>query len=145
LQKVNISSIGEDLGKVEEALASDPSKIAISQEKSRGNHLMSEIIQNITSYNNREISLKQFFNHKVNDNIMKYKLENLKEIFEVLQSNPTVLERGNLNELGLPQNLVEKLVQPVLYIMNSREIEFNFQNFFLISNEIMEYILTGSS
>ena len=46
-----------------------------------------------------------------------------------------------MEKFGIQLSIKEKLVLPTCQIIKDRNLEFNFQNFYLIANEIMNYIL----
>jgi len=60
---------------------------------------------------------------------MKFKQNNLKELFEMIQTGQ------DLNTL--PNHLKEKLLIPVCNRMNQENLEFNFQNFYFVADEVL--------
>ena len=137
LQKLNISSILNSNG-------SRSNKNFLTEDfdiKYLGNNeYPRNLIDLIESEQSKEDLLKKVSSEKLSENLTKFKLENLKEIYNILNRNHESIESGNFEHIDLPNHVIEKLVQPVCYIMKSREIEFNFQNFFLISDEIINFI-----
>jgi hypothetical protein len=77
-------------------------------------------------------SANKIFKEKFSENINKFKLNNLKELFEVVTgtSDKTIDD--------LPEHIRERLLMPTCAIIKNRNLEFNFQNFYLISNEILK-------
>ena len=85
---------------------------------------------------------KKQFGRKIVENIDKFKLNNLKEIFEIIYNNCTQMEDlDNIENFGISSYGKSKLILPTCFIIKERELEFNFQNFYLISNEIFNYAI----
>ena len=72
---------------------------------------------------------KRILQEKCNQSIMKFKKNNLKELFEMIVSG------NDLNTL--PNHIKEKLLIPVCNTMNQEQLEFNFQNFYVVADEIL--------
>lgn len=82
---------------------------------------------------------KSNFTLKSNENINKFKLNNLKEIFEVIFNNcDNIDDIYDLDCCEIQENLKNKLIIPCCNKMKERNLDFNFQNFYLISNEIIK-------
>ena len=93
----------------------------------------------------QQVKEKKMFNNcteKILDNINKFKLNNLKEIFEIIYNNCTNIDDiQNIENYGINSKIKDKLILPTCHIMKERNLEFNFQNFFLISNEIINFTI----
>lgn len=82
---------------------------------------------------------KSSYTTKSMENINKFKLNNLKEIFEVIFTYcDNIDDIYDLDCSEIQENLKEKLIIPCCNKMKQRNLDFNFQNFYLISNEIIE-------
>jgi hypothetical protein len=46
-----------------------------------------------------------------------------------------------IENFGISTYVKNKLILPTCFIIKERELEFNFQNFFLIANEIFNYAI----
>ena len=67
---------------------------------------------------------------KCHQSISKFKHSNMKELFE------KIVTGYDLNLL--PNHIKEKLLIPVCNNMNERNLEFNFQNFYMVADEILK-------
>ncbi len=86
-----------------------------------------------------EMFYKSNFTMKSSENINKFKLNNLKEIFEVVFTYcDNIDDIYDLDCSEIHENLKEKLIIPCCNKMKQRNLDFNFQNFYLISNEIIK-------
>ena len=86
--------------------------------------------------------LKSDTKKKFSDNIAKFKLNNLKEIFETIYNNCKSAEDfWSMEKLGIQKSIIDNLIIPTCYLMNERNLEFNFGNFYLISNELMKNLI----
>jgi len=82
---------------------------------------------------------KSSYTTKSIENINKFKLNNLKEIFEVIFTYcDNIDDIYDLDCSEIQENLKEKLIIPCCNKMKQRNLDFNFQNFYLISNEIIK-------
>ena len=61
----------------------------------------------------------------------------MKEIFEILIKDNNKINFDSLTQKNIPKHIVDKVVKPTCYMINDRNLEFNFQNFYLISNELL--------
>jgi len=68
-------------------------------------------------------------------NIDKVKINNLKEIFELVIKNNKDIEK--LKESGVSCFLIEQLILPVIKILQKRNLEFNFNNFYSLAKEFL--------
>jgi hypothetical protein len=101
-----------------------------------------KLFNSIENMNLKQDTLKTNLSNKHRLSLGKFKLNNFKEIFEVIYSNcRTIEDFQNMERFGISSNIKEKLVLPACYIIKERNLEFNFQNFYLIANEIMNYII----
>lgn len=79
------------------------------------------------------------FSTRSNENIKMFKLNNLKEIFEVIFTFCNNIDDiYDLDSSRINKNIKLKLIIPCCNRMKERNLEFNFQNFYLISNELMK-------
>ena len=69
-----------------------------------------------------------------------YKLKNLKDIYEKLEKCENNEECLKMENCDIENELKNKLVYPVLNILKVRNMEFNFQNFYIVCNELLNYI-----
>lgn len=86
--------------------------------------------------NSKEKGAKLYFKN-TNENLEKYKLNKIKEIFEILIKDNNKINFDSLTQKNIPKHIVDKVVKPTCYMINDRNLEFNFQNFYLISNELL--------
>lgn len=108
-------------------------KITIREQKSEN-----EIYSTIDELNNQSDKLKKSLNRKIKENMGKYKLNNLKEVFEVIFSKcNTIQDIQNLGKYGISNSMKDNVILPCLHLIQERNLEFNFQNFYLIANEII--------
>jgi hypothetical protein len=97
-----------------------------------------EIYKTLNDLSNKNLYLRKSFNQKFKENVGKYKLNNLKEIFEVIFNKcNSLLDIQNLGNFGISDNMKDNVILPTLHIIQSKKLDFNFQNFYLISNEII--------
>lgn len=102
----------------------------------------SELVNSIENEKNKHEKLKNVINSKISMNFGKFKLNNFKEIFEIIYNNCShVNDFQNMEKFGIPKTIKDKIILPAFYIIKERNLEFNFQNFYLIANEIMDYII----
>lgn len=80
---------------------------------------------------NRQRASK-IFKEKFSENIDKFKLNNLKELFEVVNGS---CEKSMED---VPEHIKDRLLMPTCQIIKNRDLEFNFQNFYLIASEILK-------
>jgi len=100
-----------------------------------------DLLSSYESVNARKDEIKEINSLRFRHNLDKFKLNNLKEIFEILYKNCyNNDEIMNVEEYGFSVNFEEKLIIPVLQKIKDENLEFNFQNFYLIANEIMNKI-----
>ena len=80
---------------------------------------------------------EQYYKQKTNKGIENYKLNRLKEIYEILNKEKGKIDFDSLADKGIPMHIKEKVVIPTCLMINQKGLEFNFQNFYLISSEIL--------
>ena len=84
----------------------------------------------------REIVIDQSekFRNKsyINDNIKKFKINKLKEFYEKIEFVDIRKEK-----LDIPNHIREKLLIPAINIIEESKLEFNFENFYKISENIL--------
>jgi hypothetical protein len=89
-----------------------------------------------------ESTFSREFANKSQENIHKFTLNNLKEIFEVIfNSCESIDDIISLEAREIPEKVKQMLVIPCCSLMKQRNLDFNFQNFFLIANEIMKKVI----
>ncbi len=72
----------------------------------------------------------------------KFKLNNLKEVFEVIFSKcNSIQDIQNLGKYGISSRMKDNVILPTLHLIQERNLEFNFQNFYLAANEIINFAL----
>lgn len=112
-------------------------KITIREQK-----FENEIYSTMNKLSNKNSNLKRSVNKKIKENVGKFKLNNLKEIFEVIFSKcNSVQDIQNLSQYGISENMKDNVILPTLHVIQERNLELNFQNFYLIANEIMNMAL----
>ena len=84
----------------------------------------------------REKSVK-FYQKSINNNLEKFKLKQIKDIFEILIKENDKIDFDSLSNYNIPKHIIDKVVKPTCYMINDRNLEFNFQNFYLIANELL--------
>jgi hypothetical protein len=102
------------------------------------NKLYQEIANISKSSNNLNIEIK----HKFKENLQKFKLDNFKDIFDVIYRNcHKVDDFLKLEKFGVCKNLKEKLILPTCYLIKERKLPFTFETFYSVANEIMNFII----
>ena len=121
-------------------------KYYITNKKVADSYLIPSLIKKIENKQKKEVHLKLNLTNKTEQNLNKFKLNNLKEIFELINKNcSSIEEMDNLDNYGISNQTEQKLIIPTFEIMKKRNLQFNFQYFYLIANEIMNYILSSKS
>lgn len=101
-----------------------------------------KLYSSIENLNLKQDDFRQDYTQKFRHSLGKFKLNNFKEIFEVIYTNCRSIEDfQNMEKFGISTNTKEKLVLPACHIIKERNLEFNFQNFYLIATEIMNYLI----
>jgi len=101
-----------------------------------------ELIDNIKHQQFKEKKLLNNCTEKILNNINAFKLNNLKEVFEIIYNNCSNIDDiENIENYGISSKIKDKLILPTCHIMKERNLEFNFQNFFMISNEIINFTI----
>ena len=80
---------------------------------------------------------EQYYKQKTNKGIENYKLNRLKEIYEILNKEKGKIDFDSLADKGITMHIKEKVIIPTCLMINQKGLEFNFQNFYLISSEIL--------
>ena len=70
---------------------------------------------------------------KYNKNLNKITVNNLKEIYQITLSN--LNEIGKLKEFSISDYTIENLVFPFLFLVQNKEIRFNFDSFAFFANK----------
>ena len=100
-----------------------------------------DLLNSYESFNSRKDDIKEINSLRYNHNLDKFKLNNLKEIFEILHKNKVSSEDlDNVEKYGISHHFKENLIIPVFKKIKEEHLEFNFQNFYLIANELMNKI-----
>jgi hypothetical protein len=72
------------------------------------------------------------------DNIRKFKTKKLTEFYQIVEINcPNLKSLDKLNDLDIPVHIRDKIIIPTCKIIKNRKIDFNFENFYHISEEIL--------
>jgi hypothetical protein len=72
----------------------------------------------------------------------KYKLNNLKEVFEIIFSKcNSIQDIQNLGKYGISSSMKDNIILPTFNLIQERDLEFNFQNFYLAANEVINLSL----
>ena len=79
---------------------------------------------------------EELYKKTVNSNIENYKLNEIKTLYKILYENN--INFDILYKKGIPKHIINKVVKPTCYMINDKQLEFNFQNFYLICNELLE-------
>jgi len=112
-------------------------KITIREQKSEN-----EIYSTIDELNDNTNKLKKSIDRKLKENMGKFKLNNLKEVFEVIFSKcNSIQDIQNLGKFGISSSMKDNVILPTLHMIQERNLEFNFQNFYLAANEIINQVL----
>lgn len=120
-----------------ESLRRVRTKITIREQKSEN-----EIYATIDDLNNKTNKLKKSIDRKIKENMGKFKLNNLKEVFEVIFSKcNSIQDIQNLGKYGISTSMKDNVILPTLHLIQERNLEFNFQNFYLAANEIINMSL----
>lgn len=104
-----------------------------NEDKKRIRELKSEktLFGNLHKMKQEKKKTNKIFQEKFNENISKFMLNNLKELYEAFIKNG-----NNFDIEGVPTHIRDRLLMPTYTIIKNRGLEFNFQNFFTIANEI---------
>ena len=108
----------------------ESNKIIIKSEKNIENEIK-EIEKN------NEIKQK-IYKNKVNSNIENFKLNEIKLIYNILCKDENKLNFQALNENNIPKHIIERVIKPTCLMINNKNLEFNFQNFYLICKEFLD-------
>jgi hypothetical protein len=101
-----------------------------------------KLISNLENINMLNEVIKEGTGRQLSMNIELYRQNKLKEYFDIIVGNVSEMsELNNLENYGIPIGIKEKVIIPTCHIMNDKNIELNFENFYVIANEIMNYIL----
>jgi hypothetical protein len=85
-----------------------------------------------------QVKAKNIFREKFSRNIDKFKLNNIKDLYETICNNCSeASDLDNLEQFGISTHIKERLIIPTFKIITNRNLEFNFHNFYTISNEIL--------
>ena len=92
-------------------------------------------IQQVQSDRKRSV---KYYQQNVNSNIERYKLNQIKDIYDLLfKDGNDNINFEHLYKENVPKHIIEKVVKPACYMINDRNLEFNFQNFYLIAGELL--------
>ncbi len=105
-------------------------------------NLSKELSENISRKESFDRNVIESNNRNINESIKKFRLNKLKEIFEIIYKNVENIEEiDTLYKLEIPSKLIDHLIKPTCYIMQSKNLEFNFQNFYEIADEILQLVI----
>ena len=94
------------------------------------------MIKNLEDIEKEKKFKEDFFKNKINSNIENYKLNEIKNIYDILNENE--INFNILFQKGIPKHIINKVIKPTCYMINDKQLEFNFQNFYLISKELLD-------
>ena len=81
---------------------------------------------------------QKIYKNKVNSNIENFKLNEIKLIYNILCKDENKLNFHALNENNIPKHIIERVIKPTCLMINNKNLEFNFQNFYLICKEFLD-------
>lgn len=96
-----------------------------------------EMINSLKEAERKKEINNQYYFAKTNNNIENFKLNRLKNIYEIITKNKNRINFDALTENDIPIHIKEKVVIPACLMISQKGLEFNFQNFYLISSEIL--------
>ena len=112
--------------------------IILDKQRIREKKSEEELIKNCEEYNKKRNNLRKNSLHQCEKHLNHYKLNNFKNIYEQLaQYN---IQEIDIDKVKIDNEIKEKLVCPVLHILKARNLEFNFQNFYILCNELLSYV-----
>ena len=92
-------------------------------------------IQQVQSDRKRSV---KYYQQNVNSNIERYKLNQIKDIYDLLfKDGNDNINFEHLYKENVPKHIIDKVVKPACYMINDRNLEFTFQNFYLIAGELL--------
>lgn len=110
--------------------SSDPNRKRIVEERSER-----EINQALCDIEKiKENDLKHYYS-TINKNAERYKINTIKDIYELISKDK--IDFNTLSSQGIPKHIVDKVVIPTCYMITNKQLEFNFQNFYLIASEML--------
>lgn len=112
--------------------------IILDKQRIREKKIEEELIKNCEEHNKKRNNLRKNSLHQCEKHLNHYKLNNFKNIYEQLaQYN---IQEIDIDKVKIDKEIKEKLVCPVLHILKARNLEFNFQNFYILCNELLSYV-----
>jgi hypothetical protein len=111
-----------------------------SSEKRRIREMKFEekITSEIDSIRQNDAIKNKIVENNFEDNIRKFKAKKLTEFYQIVETNcPNLARLDKLNDLEIPVHIRDKIIIPTCKIIKNRKIDFNFENFYLISEEIL--------
>ena len=97
-------------------------------------------IQQVQSDRKRSV---KYYQQNVNSNIERYKLNHIKDIYDLLfKDGNDNINFEHLYKENIPKHIIEKVVKPACCMINDRNLEFTFQNFYLIAGELLNKFFT---
>lgn len=123
----------------ETAITTNPQSTSFTERKKKSTEAKQEIeiIQSMKEIESKENNTKKHYKNQYINNLEKFKLNQLKEIYEILTNNGEDIDLEALTTNGIPHHIKEKVIIPTCYMINNKNLEFNFQNFYLIASEIL--------
>ena len=115
------------------------SKPVPNKNKDSKDRVTQNLINNLQNIESSEKAFKKVFSNKLKKNIDRFKIEKLKEIYEIVYTCcDNIDELDVITEHGISESIKNNLVSPTCMIMRDTGLEFNFQNFSLVANELMK-------
>jgi hypothetical protein len=99
-----------------------------------------QIFNEINEIRLNDETKKQLFEESYHLGMRNYKLNYLKDIYETIETNVSSIEDiAKLDMLEVPIHIKEQVIIPTCTILNERDLEFNFYNFYHIADEILNH------
>jgi hypothetical protein len=101
-----------------------------------------ELINQIENFKADNKNKKDTNNKFLHKSLQNYRVNKLKEFYEIISSNIQNIDELNyIEKFGISTNIKDRVIIPAVQILRNKNLEINFNNFYLIANEIMSYIL----
>lgn len=124
---------------IETAISTNPQSCSFIEKRIRPIESMQEkiMIKSLKAINQSHNIERQHYLNSRMSNVQKYKLNQLKHIYELLISKNQGIDFDSLATNGIPPHIKDLVILPTCSLINRNHLEFNFHNFFLISSEIL--------
>ena len=99
-----------------------------------------ELINNCKKQSLKRGQLRRNSLERCEKHLNHYRLKNFKSIYEKIEKSNNSEEGFNIEKIEIDKEVKDKLVIPVLHILEARNLEFNFQNFYILCNELLSYV-----